>query len=116
MKYLLSPTIKLTVLYWVCQVHAPLLSVDALCKKGLTTTCTGQGSWLHKHYHSEDWVKLYKQGPLWFVPTLGRVKSKPPTPLNAKDEVTRRLEEKLHSMAKYLAVITDLPTPPATSW
>ena len=35
-KYLLSPTIILTVLYWVCQVHAPLLSVDALCKKGLT--------------------------------------------------------------------------------
>ena len=115
-KHLLSPTIILTVLYWVCQVHAPLLSVDALCKKGLTTTFTGQGSWLYKDYHSDDWVKLSKQGPLWFVPTLGRAKSKPPTPLNAKDEVTRRLEEKLHSMSKYLAVITDLPTPPATSW
>ena len=97
-------------------MHAPLLSVDALCKKGLTTTFTGQGSWLYKDYHSEDWVKLSKQGPLWFVPTLGRVKSKPPTPLNTKDEVTRRLEAKLSSMSRYLAVIADLPKPPTTSW
>jgi hypothetical protein len=47
-KYLLSPTIILTVLYLVCQVHAPLLSVDALCKKGLTTTFIDNGSWLYK--------------------------------------------------------------------
>ena len=116
MKYLLTPTIILTVVYWVCQVHAPLLSVDALCKKGLTTTFTDKGSWLYKDYYSEDWVLLSKQGPLWFVPTLGRVKSTLPKPLDGKDEVTRRLDEKLHRMSRHLAVITDLPTPPATSW
>jgi hypothetical protein len=115
-KYLLSPTIILTVLHWVCQVHAPLLSVDALCKKGLTTTFTDKGSWLYKDYCSEDWVPLSKQGPLWFVPTLGRVKSTLPKPLDGKDEVARRLDEKLHRMSRYLAVITDLPTAPATSW
>ena len=115
-KYLLSPTVILTVLYRVCQVHAPLLSVDALCKKGLTTTFTDKGSWLYKDHCSEDWVRLSKQGPLWFVPTLGRVKGTVPKPLDGKDEVTRRLDEKLHRMSRYLAVITDLPTPPATSW
>jgi len=115
-KYLLSPTIILTVLFWVCQVHAPLLSVDALCKKGLTTTFTGTDSWLYKDYHSEEWVKLFKQGPLWFVPTLGRVKSRPPKPLSTEDEVTKRLEEKMKAMSRYLAVVSELPKPPNTSW
>jgi hypothetical protein len=94
-RYLLTPYVVLTVLFWVCQVHAPLLSVDALCKKGLTTTFTGTDSRLYKDYHSDDWVRLLKQGPLWFVPTMGRVKSRPPPkPLSTEDEVTKRLEER----------------------
>ena len=50
------------------------------------------------------------------MPTLGRVKSTLLNPLNGRNAMTRRLDEKLHNMSRYLAVITDLPTPPATSW
>ena len=50
------------------------------------------------------------------MPTLGRVRSKAPTPLTTKDEVTRRLEEKMKAMSRYLAVVTDVPKPPTTSW
>ena len=96
-------------------MHAPLLSVDALCKKGLTVTFIGTDSWLYKDYYSADWVKLTKQGPLWFVPTLGRVRSKVPKPLTTEDEVTKRLEEKMKAMSRYLAVVSELPKPPTTS-
>ena len=49
------------------------------------------------------------------MPTLGRVRDKPPTALTTKDEVTLRLEAKMNSMSRYLSVITDLPKPPTTS-
>ena len=91
--------------------------MDALCKKGLTTTFTGKDSWLYKDYYIDDWITLHKQGPLWFVPTLGRVKSPlPPKPLSTYEDIKKRLDEKLKTMSRYLAVIAKLPKPPATSW